>query len=87
MIKTSDGAVILAEGAVIERLRRDSSVELDPHVENAGLIYDPAGSAVLESIYREYIDIGQEFRPADHHLHAHVAGRSPPAACGGLGGP
>jgi homocysteine S-methyltransferase len=51
----------LTEGAVIERLRRDASVRLDPHVLHAGMIYDEAGRAALGRIYRSYLDIGREF--------------------------
>ncbi len=49
---------ILTEGAVIERLRRDSRVQLDPWIEHAGFVNDPAALAVLEEIEREYIAIG-----------------------------
>lgn len=51
--------VILGEGAVIERLRRASGVELDPHVVNSVLIYDDTGRAALETICRQYLDIGR----------------------------
>lgn len=53
---------ILAEGAVIERLRRDPAVDLDPHIANAGLIYDHAGKKAMAEIYRQYIDIGLKYR-------------------------
>ena len=36
--------IILTEGAVIERLNRDPSIDLDPHILHAGLIYDDKGS-------------------------------------------
>jgi homocysteine S-methyltransferase len=51
--------IMLAEGAVIERLRRDRRIELDPHVENAGMIYDAGGRVALERIIRGYLDIGE----------------------------
>ena len=50
--------VILAEGAVIERLNRDDRIQLDPHIVNSGLIYDSHGREALNAIYRQYIDIG-----------------------------
>jgi homocysteine S-methyltransferase len=53
--------VLLVEGAIIERLRRRADVHLDPRIENAGLIYDPAGRTALEEIYRGYIDVGRAF--------------------------
>ncbi len=49
---------VLAEGAVVERLRRGGKVRLDPQLEHAALIYSPAGAGELEWIYREYLAIG-----------------------------
>jgi homocysteine S-methyltransferase len=53
--------IILTEGAVIERLNRDPSIDLDPHVLNAGLIYDDKGRLALEKIYRQYIEVGLKY--------------------------
>ena len=53
--------VILAEGAVIERLRRGGKIALDPRVENALLIYDPAARREMERMWRGYADVGREF--------------------------
>lgn len=52
-------AVILTEGALIERLRRDASVPLDPDVLHAGFIYSDAGRDALCGLYRQYLDIGR----------------------------
>jgi len=52
-------AVVLTEGALIERLRRDASVPLDPHVLHAGFIYSEAGRDALCGLYRQYLDIGR----------------------------
>ena len=52
---------ILAEGAVIERLRRDLAVTIDPYIANAGLIYTEAGRAALRRIYTQYLDIGKAY--------------------------
>lgn len=49
---------ILGEGAVIERLRRNTDFELDPHIVNSAFIYDDAKRAALEAICRQYLDIG-----------------------------
>jgi homocysteine S-methyltransferase len=54
-------ACILGEGAVIERLRRNSDLELDPFLVNSAFIYDDAKRAALETICRQYLDIGREF--------------------------
>ena len=51
--------VILTEGAVIERLRRDADVPLDPFVLHAGFIYDERGSGALGALYRQYLEIGR----------------------------
>jgi S-methylmethionine-dependent homocysteine/selenocysteine methylase len=52
---------ILAEGAVIERLRRDPAVTLDEHSLHAGFLYSASGRNALTAIYREYLDIGRTF--------------------------
>lgn len=51
--------LVLTEGAVIERLRRDGSFPLDPHVLHAGFIYHADGRRALRQLYRQYLDIGQ----------------------------
>jgi homocysteine S-methyltransferase len=52
---------ILGEGAVIERLRRRTDLELDPFLVNSAFIYDQAKRKALEEICRQYLDIGQQF--------------------------
>lgn len=52
---------ILTEGGMIERIRRNSSIELDPFIIHAGLIYEKEGKKVLEDIYREYLDIAKKY--------------------------
>ena len=53
---------ILGEGAVIERLRRTPGIRLDEHVVNSALIYEEAGRAAIEAIYRQYLEIGQRYK-------------------------
>jgi homocysteine S-methyltransferase len=53
---------VLAEGAVVERLRRDPRVELHPHIAHAALAEDPAAAPILAAIYREYLDIARAAR-------------------------
>ena len=53
--------VLLAEGAVIERIHRLPEPVLDPLLLNTPLIYDPKGKAVMGGIYRGYADIGRVF--------------------------
>jgi homocysteine S-methyltransferase len=52
---------ILGEGAVIERLRRNGDLELNPFLVNSAFIYEDAKRAALETICRQYLDIGREF--------------------------
>ena len=54
-------ACVLGEGAVIERLRRDGSIELDPHIVNSHLVYSAAGRAALTKICGGYLEIGRGF--------------------------
>jgi homocysteine S-methyltransferase len=51
-------SIIIGEGAVIERLRRDTQWELDPYVVNSAFIYDEEKRSALETIYRQYLDVG-----------------------------
>lgn len=52
---------ILGEGAVIERLRRNSELELDPEIVNSAFIYDKRKRDALAEIYRQYLDIGCKY--------------------------
>jgi len=52
---------LLGEGAVIERLRRNPELELDPYLVNAAFIYEAAPRAALEDICRQYLEIGRDF--------------------------
>jgi homocysteine S-methyltransferase len=52
---------ILGEGAVIERLRRNSEFELDPHIVHSAFIYDKGKGTALSGIYRQYLDIGRKY--------------------------
>jgi homocysteine S-methyltransferase len=52
---------ILTEGAVIERLRRDPSVVLDPHVLHAGLMYDAPAREALARVYQGYLEVGAAY--------------------------
>lgn len=60
--------VILTEGAVLERIRRETSLQMDPRLLNTGLIYSSAGRAAMARIYSQYIRIA-----ADHRLPILVA--------------
>lgn len=49
--------VIITEGAIIERLKREFNFELDQYIANAGYIYNPVQKEKLKNIYKQYIDI------------------------------
>jgi homocysteine S-methyltransferase len=51
--------LVLTEGAVIERLRRDPKVRLDDHVLTAGMIYDPVAREKLARIFLDYLAAGR----------------------------
>jgi homocysteine S-methyltransferase len=51
---------ILTEGSIIERIKRESQFQLDPHIANAGFLYEPKRATVLTALYRQYIDIAKE---------------------------
>jgi len=53
--------IILAEGGVIERLKRELRVPLDPNILHAGWVFDPHRRAVLEGIWRDYLTVGRQF--------------------------
>ena len=53
----------LSEGSIYERLRRHPSVEFDPYIFHASLIYDEKARQILAGVHREYMDVAQK-----HHL-------------------
>ena len=57
---------MLTEGAMVERLRRNPQVELDPFVANGSLLYTSAGRQALSDLWREYIEIAQKYNMDRH---------------------
>lgn len=53
---------MLAEGSVYERLRRHTSIQFDPHLAHATLIYTPAYAHLLEAVHREYWNVARSHR-------------------------
>jgi S-methylmethionine-dependent homocysteine/selenocysteine methylase len=51
---------ILAEAAVVERIRRNDKVQLDNLLAHAPLIYNDEGRDALGAIYQEYLSIAEE---------------------------
>jgi len=52
----------ISEGSMYERLRRHPSIEFDPYIYHASLIYSDTAIQTLEGIHREYIDVAQKYR-------------------------
>lgn len=52
-------SILLTEGSIIERLRREFPSKLNPFVLHADFIYDTEKRAILGNLYRQYIDIGR----------------------------
>ncbi len=55
LLKNND--LILMEASIVESLRRNADVNLDPVLVNAPLIYKEAGRNALARLYQAYIDI------------------------------
>jgi S-methylmethionine-dependent homocysteine/selenocysteine methylase len=54
-----ESSFILTEGAIVERLKSEFGLNLDEHINHAGLVYDAKKD--LSKIYRQYIDIAQRY--------------------------
>lgn len=54
-----ENEIVLAEGSVYERLRRDASIEFDEHLAHGALIYNRDARRALEEVHRSYAAIGQ----------------------------
>lgn len=52
----------LTEGSVYERLRRHASIEYDPFLAHASLVYDAPAAEILAQVHRDYLDVGQRYR-------------------------
>jgi S-methylmethionine-dependent homocysteine/selenocysteine methylase len=50
---------ILAEAAIVERLRRNKMIALDGRLMHAPLVFTEAGRTALTNLYREYLGIAE----------------------------
>lgn len=48
---------ILAEGSIIELIKRNYSIEIDQYISNSALVLDSEKREILKSVYREYLEI------------------------------
>lgn len=53
-------ALLLTEGAIVERVRRESSLKLDEKIAHAALLYSEKGRQTLCGLWREYIAVARE---------------------------
>lgn len=53
--------VLLMEGALGERLKREYSIEFDERIAMASLVYSDKGKQVLIELWSQYIDIARKF--------------------------
>ena len=53
-----ESKTILTGGALVERLKSEFNVELDPSINHTKLIYD--NPKILETLYKQYINIGHK---------------------------
>jgi len=58
----ASGAQAITEGAVLERVRRDPGISLDPHILNGGFVYDTEARSRLAEIHADYIRVAREAR-------------------------
>ncbi len=56
-----DSPRILMDGEVLERLRRENAVSLDPDIMHAALVYDDSAIDKLSLAYRDFFDIATRF--------------------------
>ncbi|NMT64346.1 hypothetical protein [Marinobacter orientalis] len=56
----NDYDFILAEAAIVERLRKNEDIRLDPLLVHAPLIYSREGRSALSAIYSEYLTIAKD---------------------------
>ena len=53
--------VLLMEGAIGERLKREFNITMDPTLVMANLVYQPEARQALRSIYMEYVGIAERY--------------------------
>lgn len=56
------GSRAITEGAVLERVRRDPELTLDPHILNGGFVYDAKARGRLAEIHVDYMRLARKAR-------------------------
>jgi S-methylmethionine-dependent homocysteine/selenocysteine methylase len=57
----SEYPLILVEGSVIERIKREFKYDLNPYIQNGIMVYDPKGRLILDKIFTQYISVAQKY--------------------------
>lgn len=52
----SAGRPVLTDGAIETRIMFETTLPMDPHVQVAGMLGDPAGEQALRAVYGSYVD-------------------------------
>ncbi|MFX0008128.1 MAG: homocysteine S-methyltransferase family protein, partial [Candidatus Hermodarchaeota archaeon] len=58
----SENPLVLAEGAVIERVKREFNYPLNPYIQNAAMVYNTDGRIILDKIYSQYIFVAVKYK-------------------------
>ncbi|MFX1380221.1 MAG: homocysteine S-methyltransferase family protein [Promethearchaeota archaeon] len=58
----SESPLVLAEGAVIERIKREFKYKMNPYIQNAAMIYDAKGRNILDKIFSQYILVAYKYK-------------------------
>ena len=58
----AERAPILTDGGIETRVMFETDYAMDPHIQVAAMVGDPAGGAILERIYAGYVAAAAEFR-------------------------
>jgi S-methylmethionine-dependent homocysteine/selenocysteine methylase len=58
----SENPLILAEGSVIERIKREFKYKLNPYIQNATMVYDAKGRLILDKIFTQYISVAHKYK-------------------------
>jgi S-methylmethionine-dependent homocysteine/selenocysteine methylase len=53
---------LLTEGALVERLKHEYGLQMDPAINHAGLIYHEHGKTILADIYKQYIALSVQYQ-------------------------
>lgn len=52
---------MITDGGIETRIKYETTLKMDPDLEVARLVYDPAGKEALTKIYQSYMNVGYEF--------------------------